>query len=84
MVQASGRYKAGDSEATEKPCGGAGIQHSTSNIQHPTSNLERGRPVFAALRRGKGRVEMRAGFASIVPEILFKLDACRDRRHARW
>jgi len=55
-----------------------------SNIQHSTSNLGRGRPVFAALRRGRGRVEMRAGFASIAPEILFKLDACRDRRHARW
>ena len=25
-----------------------------------------------------------AGFASIAPEILFKLDACRNRRHARW
>jgi hypothetical protein len=23
-------------------------------------------------------------FASIAPGILFKLDACRDRRHARW
>ena len=80
MVQASGRYKAGDSEATEKPRGG----HPISNIEHPTSNLGRGRPVFAALRRGKGRVEMRAGFASIAPGILFKLDACLDRRHARW
>ena len=36
MVQASGRYKAGDNGATEKLCGGAGIQHSTFNIEPRT------------------------------------------------
>ena len=45
-------------------------------------------PAFSPLGRGEGvggSVKLRRPvFASIAPEVLFKLDACLNRRHARW
>jgi len=98
MVQASGRYKAGDSEATEKPCGGADraellcpgarlvSSRSTSKNANRLWNFARKWMLRVETTRGPAECKKKrpAGFASIASKILFKLDACRDRRHARW
>jgi hypothetical protein len=88
MVQASGRYKACDNGATEKPRGRAVWR---------IRPRPRSRPRILFLFKVQGWLffvedEDEAGtsgiagpvFASIAPGILFKLDACQNRRHARW
>jgi hypothetical protein len=91
MVQGSGRYKACDSGATEKPCGGTGLEDSPSSpfslsnsfLQNRCSAFDVGCSMFFVEDEDE-RWICDPVFASIAPYILFKLDACRNRRHARW
>ena len=64
---------------------GEEADYSSSNPLAPAlAPLGRGEGVGGSVNLHSEWKEMQTGFASIAPEILFKLDACLTRQRARW